>query len=47
VNLFALAIDSTARHHLPDLFGGGCYPLLPRPDALTGALARVVAEAVR
>lgn len=47
VSVFALAVDAAARPHLPQLFGKGHYALLPRPDALTGALARVVAEAVR
>ncbi len=47
VNVFALAIDAAARAHLPQLFGKGNYALLARPDALTGALAQVVAEAVR
>jgi nitric oxide reductase activation protein len=47
VHCFALAVDATARFYLPQLFGQGNYALLPRPDALTGALARVVVEAVR
>jgi len=47
VNCFALAVDATARDYLPRLFGRGSYALLPRPDALTGALARVVVEVVR
>ena len=47
ITCFALAVDATARDYLPRLFGQGNYALLPRPDALTGALARRVVEAVR
>ncbi|MCC6846962.1 MAG: VWA domain-containing protein [Deltaproteobacteria bacterium] len=47
VRVFALAIDATARAHLPALFGKGNYGILARPEALTGALAQAVAEAVR
>lgn len=47
ITCFALAVDATARDYLPRLFGRGSYALLPRPDALAGALARVVVEAVR
>ena len=45
VHLFALAVDAEARFYLPRMFGKGNYAILPRPEALTGALARVVAEA--
>ncbi|MCC6765913.1 MAG: VWA domain-containing protein [Deltaproteobacteria bacterium] len=47
VRVFALAVDAAARAHLPALFGKGNYAVLARPEALTGALARAVAEAVR
>ncbi len=47
IGVFALAVDAAPRSHLPQLFGKGNYALLPRPDALTDALARVVAEAMR
>lgn len=47
VHLFALAIDAEARFYLPQMFGKGNYAILPRPDALAGALARVVAEVMR
>ena len=47
VQLFALAIDAEARFYLPQMFGKGNYAILPRPDALVGALARVVAELMR
>jgi nitric oxide reductase activation protein len=45
VHLFALAVDAQARFYLPRMFGKGNYAILPRPEALAGALARVVAEA--
>jgi nitric oxide reductase NorD protein len=47
VRVFALAVDGAARAHLPALFGHGGYALLPRPEALIGALARTVAAALR
>jgi len=47
VHLFALAVDAEARFYLPQMFGKGNYALLPRPDALAGALARVVAAVMR
>ncbi len=47
LDLFALAIDGEARGHLPRLFGKGRYAILPRPEALTTALARVFAELAR
>jgi nitric oxide reductase activation protein len=47
VQLFALAVDAEARFYLPRMFGHGNYAILPRPDALAGALARVMAEVVR
>jgi hypothetical protein len=47
LHLFALAIDAEARFYLPQMFGKGNYALLPRPDALAGALARVVAAVMR
>ena len=36
-----LAIDARSREHLPRMFGRGGYEVLPRPDALAGALSRV------
>jgi nitric oxide reductase activation protein len=45
--LFALAVDAEARFYLPRMFCHGNYAILPRPDALAGALARVMAEVVR
>lgn len=47
VQLFALAIDAEARFYLPQMFGKGNYAILPRPNALVGALARVVADLMR
>ena len=34
-----LAIDATARAHLPRMFGRGGYDILPRPDLLPRALS--------
>lgn len=41
ITAHALAIDAQARESLPALFGAGGWELLPTPDQLPGALARL------
>lgn len=47
ITTFALAIDASARFHLPQMFGPGGYAVMPRPEALVGALGRAYREALR
>lgn len=44
VRTFGLAIEKEARAHLSRMFGPGGHEILPRPDALADALARLTAE---
>jgi nitric oxide reductase NorD protein len=48
VHLHALAIDGTARAHLPSQFGTGCWSVLPcvddLPETLAGMYARLTAS---
>jgi nitric oxide reductase NorD protein len=44
VHVHALTIDASARDHLPAMFGPGCWHLMPRPDALPEALAKIYGQ---
>ena len=44
VRTFGLAIEKEARSYLSRMFGPGGHEILPRPDALADALARLTAE---
>jgi nitric oxide reductase NorD protein len=44
VRTFGLTIEKEARGYLAQMFGPGGYEVLPRPEALAEALARVTAE---
>ncbi len=41
VHTHALAVDAVARDYLPTMLGPGAWHILPRPEALTDALATV------
>lgn len=41
VHAHALTIDASARDHLPAMFGPGCWHLMPKPEALPEALAKI------
>jgi nitric oxide reductase NorD protein len=41
VSAHALAVDTTARDHLPEMLGPGHWDILPHPEALVEALTRV------
>lgn len=47
VRTFGLAIEKEARGYLARMFGPGGYEVLPRPDALADALAKLTAELSR
>ncbi len=47
VHVHALAIDPSARFHLPKMFGPGGHSVVARPDDLALALGRVCAQMAR
>lgn len=47
VVVHALAIDASARAHLPKMFGRGGYEILPRPEVLPRALAALFGELMK
>jgi hypothetical protein len=44
IRTFGLAIEKDAQAYLPRMFGPGGHEILPRPDALADALARLTGE---
>lgn len=47
ITTFGLAIDGAARFYLPQMFGHDGYEVLPRPEGLVRAMARVYRDLLR
>jgi hypothetical protein len=44
VHVHALTVDGAARGHVASMLGPGSWDLLPRPEALSDALAPLLAR---
>lgn len=47
IHSYALAIDVQAKLYLPQMFGSGCFQILPHPDRLVRGLAEIYSQLAR